>query len=78
MHSKLIKFYIRYVDDTLVMVKKEHLSTVLNKLNFFDSNIQVTVDHLPDAIVHFLDLKVNGNQTDVYYKETHTGQYTFH
>ena len=74
--SKLIKFYIRYVDDTLVLVKKEHLSTVLNKLNSFVNNIQFTVDHFPDGIVHFLDLKVNGNQTDVYYKEAHTGQNT--
>ena len=76
MHLKLTECYKRYVDNTLVMVKKEHLSTTLNKLNSFDSNIQFTIDHLPDGIVHFLDLKVNGNQTHVYYKETHTGKYT--
>ena len=38
--------------------------------------MEETVNHFAEGIVHFLDLKVNGNQTDVYYKETHTGQYT--
>ena len=68
--------FLKHIRNSIMNKLKTNLSTVLNKLNFFDSNIQVTVDHLPDAIVHFLDLKVNGNQTDVYYKETHTGQYT--
>ena len=37
--------------------------------------ILVKVDTFLDDIVHFLDIKIDGNKTDVYRKETHTGQY---
>ena len=30
---------------------------------------------LYDDIVHFLDIKIDGNKTDVYRKETHTGHF---
>ena len=48
-------------------------------MNSFDKNIKSTVDTFPDGNVHFLDIKVDKNHTDIYYKDTHTGQYTsFH
>ena len=70
-----IAFYARYVDDTLVLVKPNDVQKVLNKLNSFHKNLKFTVDTFPDDIVHFLDIKIDGNKTDVYRKETHTGQY---
>ena len=72
----VIKFYKRYVDDTLVSIKPSDISAVLAKLNSFDPNLKFTVDTFPDGLIHFLDIKVSVDGTDTYRKETHTGQYT--
>ena len=74
--SGMLKFYVRYVDDTLVLVKREDSQHVLSQPNSFHRNLKFTVDDFPDINVHFLDLLINRNSTDVYYKDTHTGQYT--
>jgi hypothetical protein len=58
-----IKFYKRYVDDTLVLIKPSNISAVLAKFNSFDLNLNFTVDTFPDGVVHFLDIKVS---VDVY------------
>ena len=63
----LIKFFIRYVDDTLVEAKVE--------FNPFDKSIQVTINRLEDGIIHFLDIKINCYKTELRYKTTHMGQY---
>ena len=34
------------------------------------------VDIFPDGIIYFLGIKTSVNGTDVYCKDTHTGQYT--
>ena len=75
-NDNIVKFYIRYVDDTLLLVKLEDTDKILKKFNSFDKNIQFTVDKFLNGNVHFLDIKINGNKTDIYFKETHTGQYT--
>ena len=73
----VIKFYIRYVDDTLVLVKEDKLDEVLQRFNAFDKNLKFTVDSFDDGVVHFLDILVHSNgETDVYSKSTNTGQYT--
>ena len=73
----IIKFYSRYVDDTLVLVKKENINFVLDKLNSFNNkHLRFTVDTFEDNKVHFLDLLIDRYTTDLYFKETHTGQYT--
>ena len=72
----VLKFYIRYVDDTLVLVKREDLQAVLHQLNSFHPHLKFTVDDFPDGNVHFLDLQIDKNNTDIYYKDTHTAQYT--
>ena len=69
------KFYMRYVDDTLVLMKPTDIPMVLEKLNSFHPNINFTVDSFEDEVVHFLDIRLTDNKTDVYYKETHSGQY---
>jgi len=45
--SGMIKFYIRYVDDTLLLTKPESVDGILRKLNSFDKNLQFTIDRFP-------------------------------
>ena len=75
-NDNIVKFYIRYVDDTLLLIKTEDTDKILKKFNSFDKNIQFTVDKFLNGNVHFLDIKINRNKTDIYFKEAHTGQYT--
>ena len=73
----IIKSYIRYVDDTLVMVKDDKINVILDQFNNFDKNLQFTVDKFDDGIMHFLDILVFFNgETDIYSKPTNTGQYS--
>ncbi len=69
-----IKFYKRYVDDTLVLIKPSDIPVVLEKFNSFDPNLKFTVDKFSDGVIHFLDIKIS---VDIYRKDTHTGQYTY-
>ena len=71
----LLKFYICYVDDTLALIKESDIDNVLSKLSGFDLSLNFTVDKFNDGVVHYLDLKIIDNETDVYYKDTHTDQY---
>ena len=54
----LIRFYIRYVDDNLVLVKVENIDNIMKQFNSFDKGIQITIDRFEDGIVHFLDIKL--------------------
>ena len=74
--SGLLKFYIRYVDDTLVLIKRKDLEYVRNQLNTFHPNLKFTVDEFLEGDIHFLDLLIKKNSTSIYYKDTHTAQYT--
>ena len=50
----------------------------LDKFNSFDK-IKFTVDTFSDNVIHFLDILISSDNTDVYYKTIHTehtGQYT--
>ena len=71
-----LKFYTRYVDDTLVLVKPVDIQKVLDKLNSYHKSLKFTVDTFEGDSVHFLDLRIVDNQTDIFCKDTHTGQYT--
>ena len=71
----VIKHYMRYVDDTLLLIKPENIETVLRKFNSFHKNLHFTVDTFDGGDIHFLDLKIEGIETEVYHKPTHTGQY---
>ena len=71
----LIKFYIRYVEDTLTSGGVEDINNMKQQSNPFDKNIQFITDRFEDGIVHFLDIKINGFETDLYCKTTHAGQY---
>ena len=73
--SGLIKFYIRYVDATLLLAKEDDIDNIVQQFNAFDDNLKFTIDKFTDNNVHFLDIKIDRNETDLFYKTTHTGQY---
>ena len=75
-NSGILKFYRRYVDDTLVLMKVSDIPFVLNKFNSFDKNLKFTVDTFDSGKVHFLDLEILQSGINIYRKPTHTGQYT--
>ena len=41
----LIKVYMRYVDDTLLLVKEKDIKLIHERLNSFDKNIKFTIDN---------------------------------
>ena len=71
-----IKFYCRYVDDRLLLIKHDDIEFLLNKFHSFDRNIRFTYDIFSDEPQHFLDLKLDGNKFSIYRKHKFTGQYT--
>ena len=51
--KSLVKLYMRYVDNTLLLVNDTDINYIHKRLNSFDKNIKFTVDTLPDGNVHF-------------------------
>ena len=77
--KSLVKLYMRYVNDTLLLVKDKDINYIQKRLNSFVKNIKFTFDTFPDGKEHFLDIKGDKSHTQIYYKDTHTGEYTsFH
>ena len=75
-NSNIIKFYSRYVDDTLVLIKPENINYVHNLLNSYHKNLKFTVDTFEDNLIHFLDLLILDDlNIDLYRKDTFTGNY---
>jgi hypothetical protein len=74
--SNIIKFYARYVDDTLVLAKPCNIPKIIQTFNSFHPQIQFTFKYFPDNNVQFLDLKINTSDITIFRKMTHTGQYT--
>ena len=76
LHNNIIKFYFRYVDDTLVLAKPSDINLILDKLNSYHPDIQFTHEEFIDKNdVHFLDIKFTSDGTTIFRKNTHTGQY---
>ena len=75
-NSGLIKFYFRYVEDTLLLAKEDGIDDIVQQFNAFDDNLKFTIDKFIDNNIHFLDFKIDHNETDLFLKTTHTGQYT--
>ena len=46
------------------------INYIHKRLNSFDKNSKFTVDTFPGGKIHFLDIKVDKNHTDIYYKDT--------
>ena len=49
-----LKFYIRFMDDTLVLMKKSDVPIVLQVLNSFHKSLNFTVDTFENKKVHIL------------------------
>ena len=73
-----IKFYIRYVDDTLLLVKPEDINEILQQFNNYHRNLEFTVDRFEDCVPHFLDLELHPDGISIYRKDTHTAQFVHH
>ena len=72
MESGILKFYSRYVDDMLVLVKEDQIEA----FNSFHNNLQFTVGKFENEDLHFLDLKIMNNpDINIYVKDTNSGLY---
>ena len=71
-HSGMIKFYARYVDDTLLLVKPEDVDGILREFNSYHKNLEFTVDKFEDCVPHFLDLEIHPDGLSIFRKETHS------
>ena len=72
--TSVLKFYCRYVDDTLLMIKKDKIQRVLNSLNSFGKNLRFTVNTFDNGNSHFLNIEIlNNGEADIYIKDTNTG-----
>ena len=69
-------FSIQYMDYILVLMKRSDVSIVLQAFNGFQKNLNFTVDTFQVKRVNFLNLLVDRNIRDIFFKDTHTGQYT--
>ena len=67
-----IKFYVPYVDDTLLLVKCQDIDKVFKEFNGLDNNLKFTVDRFENETPHFLDLEICPK---MFQKNTHTGEY---
>ena len=71
----------RFVDDTFVILKREHKEEFLTHINSVDNHIQFTTEEPgPDGSLPFLDILISPDEegrlkTLVYRKPTHTDQY---
>ena len=74
----ILLFCRRYVDDTLVAIKRKHLKLVHDALNNFDKNLNFTVDTFYNVVSHFLDVVICSDDWSVYCKDTNTVQYTYY
>ena len=70
-----IKFYVRYVDDTVLLVKRQDIDKPLQAFTGFEKNLKFTVDKFEKETPHFLDLEICPNGLKVFRKNTPTGQY---
>ena len=59
--SHSIKFYVCYVDDTLLLVKRQDIDKILKSVNGFDKNLNLIVDKFENETPHFLDLEICPN-----------------
>ena len=70
-----IKFYGRYVDDALLVIKPKDIGRIHQAVNKFDKNLRFTVDKFDDVVPHFVDLELRCDGIAPYTKPTNTGLY---
>ena len=52
--SGKIKFYMRYVDKTLLLLKEEDIKFIFDKFHSFHKNLKFAIDHFDDNNIYFL------------------------
>jgi hypothetical protein len=72
--------WLRYVDDTFVIIEKEYIEELSSHINEFHLSIKFTSELQKDNTLPFLDALVylddsNTIQLDIYRKPTHTDHY---
>ena len=70
-----IKFYYRYVDDTILVVKLQDVSRFHKLLNSFDKYVKFIVDLFKNDVPLFLNLEMSPDGISIYRKDTNTGLY---
>ena len=73
--SDKITFYIKYDNDIYLLANKVNIMFIFDKFNSFHKNLKFTMDRFDDNNIHFSDIIINKNKTDLYCKAAHTGQY---
>ena len=71
-HNDIVKFYTQYVDDTLLLIKRDHLGMILKAFNSFDPGLKFTADSFENVLPHFFDLQIFPNGLSIFRKDTHT------
>ena len=75
----IIKFYIRCVDDILLLIKMEDIDRVHKAFESFDKNLRFTYDSFDNDTPHFLNILISPRGHEIYRKPTFSGMYTkFH
>ena len=74
MKEKVIMFYTRYVDDTLLLTKKKDIIYVLNQFINFDTNLRFTIETFQNSVPHFLDFVICPRVLGNYHKYIQTGK----
>ena len=72
----IVKFFERYVDGTLLVIKRKAVDFILQKFNSFDKSLKFTIDTFEHCVPHFLHIEICPNGLGIYHKNTQTGQYT--
>ena len=73
----IVTFCARYVDDTLLVVKRKNIDFILQKLSSFDKSLKFTINTFEHCVPDFPDIEICLNGLGIYRnKNTQTGQYT--
>ena len=71
-----IKFYTRFVDDTLLLVRDNDVELLKREFEKFDRNLKFTYEKFENENPHFLDIEIAPTGLKIYRKDTFTGHYT--
>ena len=61
-----ITFHVRYVDDTLLLVKRQDIDKVLKAFNEFDKNLKFTDAKFENETPNFLNLEICPNGLTIF------------